>query len=155
MKTLRSWAVVLARLVLGGLFLYAGVMKGLDVRQFADDIANYHIVPAALVPLCAATLPGIELAVGAALLLGLWTRGAALVVAAMMAVFLSALLSTFARGIDLTCGCFGGSGGAPADELTVVRDVVLLSSALLIVFFADGRLALDGRRAQPSRSTSQ
>lgn len=154
MKTLRSFAVVAARALLGGLFLYAGVVKGIDVRQFADDIANYHIVPVALVPLCAAMLPGIEIVVGLGLLLGLWTRGAALVVAAMMAVFLGALLSTFARGIDLTCGCFGG-GGSQADGLTVARDVVLLSAALLVSFFADGRLALDGLRRQASRSTSQ
>ncbi len=153
MTTLRSLSVVLARLVLGGLFLYAGVLKGLDVRQFADDIANYHLVPDALVPLCAAALPGVEIAVALGLLLGLYTRGAAIVVGGMMAVFLGALLSTFARGIDLSCGCFGG-GGSPADATTVLRDVALLSAALLVVRFADGRWSLEGRR-QVSRSTSQ
>jgi len=154
--TFRSFAVVAARLGLGGLFLYAGIIKGLDVRRFADDIANYHALPASLVPLAAATLPGIEVAVGLALIVGRYTRGAALVVSGLMLVFLGALLSAFARGIDLSCGCFGGDA-TPADGTTVLRDVVLLAGGLLVARWFDGRWSLDRRAGEPqeSRSTSQ
>jgi putative oxidoreductase len=128
------------RIVLGGLFVYAGVIKALGVHALADDIANYQIVPAALIPWLAATLPAIEILAGGLLLVGLYTRAAALLVGAMMVVFMGALAQAFARGIDLACGCFGGK--APADWLTLVRDAALLAAALVVARFDRGAFAL-------------
>jgi len=125
------------RVALGALFLYAGVVKALDVRAFADDIANYQLLPAVLVPLAAAAMPWVEIAAGAALVAGRWSRAAALLVGALMAVFTLALLQAFARGIDLACGCFGGT--APADWTTLVRDVALLGAAVLVYRFGGAR----------------
>lgn len=131
------------RLLLGGLFLWAGVVKAGQVHTLADDIANYHLVPAALIPLCAAALPFVEIVAAAALLLGIWARGAALLCALLMVGFSGALLSAFARGIDLTCGCFGGA--ALADWTTVARDVALLAMACHVAAFDRGRFGLSRR----------
>ncbi len=127
---------LLVRVALGGVFLYAGVIKAYDVRGFADDIANYQLLPAALVPLAAAALPWVEIGAALALIAGRWTRAASLLVGAMMAVFTVALLQAFARGIDLTCGCFGGD--APADWTTLVRDLALLGAAAFVYRFDRG-----------------
>lgn len=121
------------RIALGGLFLYAGVLKALDVRAFADDVANYQLLPGALVPVLAAALPWVEIGAGLALVVGRWSRAAALLVGALMAVFTVALVQAFARGIDLACGCFGGT--APADWTTLVRDVALLAAAAFVYRF--------------------
>lgn len=142
----------LLRIGLGALFLYAGALKALAPHTLADDIANYHLLPGALVPLAAATMPWIELMAGLALVLGIFGRGAALLVAGLMAVFTVALSQALLRGIDLACGCFGGT--APADGWTVARDVVLLATALHVVAFDTGRLGLERRLLRrPPRET--
>jgi putative oxidoreductase len=142
----------LLRIGLGLVFLYAGALKAFAPLTLAGDIANYHLLPAAWVPLFAVTLPWIEILVGFALVLGLFGRGAALVAAALMAVFTVALSQALLRGIDLACGCFGGTD--PATGWTVLRDVVFLAVALHVVAFDTGRLGLDRRLlGRPSRET--
>ena len=136
-----SLANVAVRSALGLVFLWAGAIKALDVRGFADDIANYQLLPGALVPTVAAALPWVEIAAALALLVGRWVRGAALLVCGLMVVFTAALVQAFARGIDLSCGCFGGD--APADWTTVLRDVALLAAAAFVFL----RAPRDGSRA--------
>ena len=117
-----------AQVLLGGIFLWASVTKVPDMAGFAESVANYRIVPPALVPVVAAAVVGVEIAAAVALLLNLWARAAALVVAALLAVFAVGLASALGRGIDLACGCFGGNDAAT--WWTVLRDVVLLVVAL-------------------------
>ena len=119
-----------ARILLGGIFLWASVTKVPDMAAFAESVANYRIVPPALVPAVAAAVVGVEIAAAVALLLNVWARAAALVLSALLAVFTVGLASALARGIDLSCGCFGGN--APATWWTVLRDVVLLLFALAV-----------------------
>ena len=118
----------LARFLLGAIFLWASATKVPDMAAFAESVANYRIVPPSLVPVVAATLVGVEIAAGVALILNVWARAAALILAALLAVFTVGLASALARGIDLACGCFGGT--AAATWWTVLRDLVLLAFAL-------------------------
>ena len=117
-----------ARFLLGALFLWASVTKVPDMAAFAESVANYRIVPPSLVPVVAAALVGMEIASGVALVLNVWARAAALLLAALLAVFTVGLASALARGIDLACGCFGGNDAAT--WWTVLRDLVLLVWAL-------------------------
>jgi len=117
-----------ARLLLAGLFLYAAGTKVPDMGAFAESVANYRIVPAGLVSVTAAMVVGVEITASVALLANVWARGAALILAGLLAVFTVGLASALARGIDLACGCFGGN--APATWWTVLRDLVLLALAL-------------------------
>jgi putative oxidoreductase len=117
-----------ARFLLGATFLWASVTKVPDMAAFAESVANYRIVPPALVPVVAAAVVGVEIAAGVALILNVWARAAALLLAALLAVFTVGLASALARGIDLACGCFGGTDAAT--WWTVLRDVALLAWAL-------------------------
>lgn len=118
----------MARFLLGALFLWASATKVPDMAAFAESVANYRIVPPALVPLVASALVGVEIAAGLALILNLWARAAALLLAALLAAFTVGLAGALARGIDLACGCFGGSDAAT--WWTVLRDLALLAFAL-------------------------
>jgi uncharacterized membrane protein YphA (DoxX/SURF4 family) len=118
----------MARFLLGALFLWASATKVPDMAAFAESVANYRIVPPALVPLVASALVGVEIAAAVALILNLWARAAALLLAALLAAFTVGLAGALARGIDLACGCFGGSDAAT--WWTVLRDLVLLALAL-------------------------
>lgn len=130
----------LLRLVLGIMFLYAAIPKISNPRQLAEDVANYQVLPDALVHSMAALLPAVELAVAAALLLGLFPRGAALACAGMMVMFLAAEGQALARGIDIRCGCFGADSES-ISPATLIRNVLLLAAAVHVVLFDRGRLS--------------
>lgn len=122
--------VTATRVALGVLLLWAAAAKLPDMSAFAQDVANYRVVPAALVPYIAAAVVGIELLAGIALVTGMMARPAALVVAVLMLAFLVFLAQALLRGIDLRCGCFGGN--EPASWWSVARDGALLGAALAV-----------------------
>jgi len=116
--------------VLGALFIWAAVTKLPDIAAFAQDVANYRVIPAALVPIVAAAVVGIELLAGIALVIGVMDRPAAAVLAVLLAAFIALLAQALLRGIDLRCGCFGGD--ERASWWTVVRDLVMLAAAVAV-----------------------
>jgi uncharacterized membrane protein YphA (DoxX/SURF4 family) len=95
------------RIVLGGLFIYAGVVKVVDPLGFAQDIRNYRLVGQALSFVAAVVLPWLEILAGAFLIAGVWKRGAALVITGLLVFFIILTVVTMARGLDVDCGCFG------------------------------------------------
>ena len=125
-----SVGVWIAKLVLGGVFLVAGVEKLADPATFSEQIANYQLLPQ-LAPYLATALPGLEVLLGALLIAspapGPWLRASALVTGALMVVFTAAVFSVVLRGIDVDCGCFSASGAV--SWWTVARDVALLGMA--------------------------
>lgn len=129
MKTALEW---LLRLGLGGMFLAAGVLKLRDPASFAIEIHNYQLLPQ-LAPLLAATLPAIEIVLAVALLVGRrpWVRAGALASALILLAFTVAVVSVVARGIDITCGCFG-EGSGPVTTMTVLRDVAMVAAGVLL-----------------------
>ena len=119
------------RILLGGVFIWASWDKIIDPAAFAQAIANYQIVPATIGNPVALILPWVELACGTCLILNRWTRGSALVTAALMVVFMSALGYNIYRGIDVNCGCFTLDETAPGSMwLYLVRDAVFLAMAI-------------------------
>jgi hypothetical protein len=94
-------------------------------------------------------LPVLEIAVGLALLAGIYVRTAAIAAAVLLVVFLAGVSSAWARGLQIDCGCFGDGGVVPAGETAypteVARDVALLIAALALARWPDSRLALGGR----------
>ena len=54
----------LCRLLLGGVFVWAGAVKALDVPAFAGQVATYQLLPYAWNYAVAATLPFVELLAG-------------------------------------------------------------------------------------------
>lgn len=135
--------LAIARVLIGGVFLWSAVSKGADLRTFAEDAANYQILSPRLAPLWAVALPGVELLTGVLLLLGVWAEASAAIVAALLSLFIVALSQALLRGIDLRCGCFGGADLATWG--TVVRDAVLLVPAVGVTFWGPGRWSLSGR----------
>lgn len=99
--------VLVARLLLGGLLIYAGAIKLPDGSQFAEAIANYRLLPAQANQLLAILLPWTEVLVGLLLIFGVWVRASALLALLMFLAFTAAVISALARGLDIDCGCFG------------------------------------------------
>jgi len=139
-----------ARLILGGVFIYASFDKILHPAAFAAAVYNYQILPAQLINLTALILPLLELILGVLLLSGIWVSGAVLGVNLLMVVFLSALIFNTARGLNISCGCFSTeTTSSGLSVLTVLRDVFFfcLSAYLLFVTTLANRL-----KKQPEES---
>ncbi|APG25082.1 MULTISPECIES: MauE/DoxX family redox-associated membrane protein [Syntrophotalea] len=124
------------RLLLGGLFLYAGVVKALDPAGFAGEIANYKILPYRLNFLVASTLPYVEMLAGLLLVVQHKLRPATLVIGGLNLVFMVALTSLLVRGLDIDCGCFR-PGAQTSVQAALWRDAGLMVLAA-VTFFGRG-----------------
>jgi putative oxidoreductase len=130
----KNRAVLLVfRLVLGGLFVYAGLVKVLHPLDFAQDIRNYRLVGQSLSFLAAIVLPWLEILAGAFLIAGVWKRGAALVLSALLALFIVLTVVTMIRGLDVDCGCFGAVSRKSGWSV-IVEDLVMLCLGLCVLF---------------------
>ena len=127
----------LIRVGLAALFIWTGAQKLLEPGAFAAAIANYRVLPDALVGLAAVTLPVLELVVGAALLWPLYAQGAAVLVAGLLFVFAAAMAQSKLRGIDLDCGCFGAD---QTSQVSWLKVTVNLGLAMLAVWTSRSRL---------------
>lgn len=135
-----------ARVYLSLVFLFACAHKIASPEDFAVDIATYQILPTLLISPMAIILPFVEAAAGILLLVGFRTKAAALLVFAMMTVFIAAVSIALAKGLDMSCGCFASKGAAedPISWKTIVRDTGWLLLSAYVVVFDDGALGLDG-----------
>ena len=127
--------LVLLRLGMAAVFIGAAIPKIAAPDLFALSVHNYQMLPAWGVNALAIFLPWLELVVGACLAVGVWSRASALVMAAMMVVFMVALASAAARGLSISCGCFE-VGEHPEQSSLVwaaLRDVVFLAAAVILV----------------------
>lgn len=121
----------LCRLLLGGLFLYAGAIKANNVVAFARDVANYQLLPYAWNYLVAATFPYVEAVAGLLLILNRKVRPAALLLGVLTCAFMVVLATVVARGMDIDCGCFNPGQGHSSALLALFRDLGILLLALL------------------------
>ncbi|WP_243059453.1 MauE/DoxX family redox-associated membrane protein [Nocardioides sp. SR21] len=144
---MREWVGLLARLVVGGVWIVAGALKLPDPAQSVNAVRAYQLLPGELVQPVGQLLPVIEIVIGLCLVLGLLTRWAALGSAILFVLFIIGIASAWARGITIDCGCFGGGGYDPnaTDKYPweIARDAVLLLASLFLVWKPSTRLALD------------
>lgn len=95
------------RWLLATLFLVTGALKVVDPSSTAQSIANYHLLPDALVPLAVLYVPWLEIVCAIALLTPRLRRGGWLLALLLSEAFLVFTVSALARGLDISCGCFG------------------------------------------------
>jgi protein-disulfide isomerase/uncharacterized membrane protein YphA (DoxX/SURF4 family) len=145
-----KWFGVLARLVLGGVWLAAGLLKIGDPSENVRAVRAYELLPEPLVQLVGYSLPTLEIVIGVCLVLGLFTRWMGAVSAVILVAFIIGIASAWARGLEIECGCFGGGGG-PAEGASdkypweIARDVGLLLLAAFLVWRPRTPWALDNR----------
>lgn len=137
--------VFIVRLALGLLLLVTGALKVAHPESLAAAIAGYRLLPQAAVLPIAVALPYLELIFGIYLVLGLFTRIAATLVAVMFLVYAGAIASAVLRHIPANCGCFGPNDASTADWPHVVLDIALTALAVLVAARAPGALSLDRR----------
>jgi uncharacterized membrane protein YphA (DoxX/SURF4 family) len=147
------WLATAGRLLLGGVFLVAGALKIPDPAAAVRAVRAYRLLPDPVVAPVAFGLPVLEIAVGLALVVGVFVRTAAVAAAVLLVVFVAAVGSAWARGLQIDCGCFGHGGavaaGRTAYPAEVLRDLALLLVALALAWRPASRFALGGRLLAP------
>jgi uncharacterized membrane protein YphA (DoxX/SURF4 family) len=136
---MEGFFALVARLILGAVFMYASIDKILHPAAFAEAVYNYQILPDYLINLTAIILPWLELVLGIVLVIGLFRGGSVLIVTGLLVVFLGAMIFNLARGLDIYCGCFSvsteGANNAPM-VWYVIRDGLFLLPAFYLLYHA-------------------
>jgi len=132
----RSITLLILRIALGVIFIYAAVGKIADPGRFAGDIAAYRLLPVFTVNILALVLPYVELLTGLGLLTGVWVDAASAIASALITIFLIAALSAMARGLNIECGCFTLSGTGKVGWDLIARDTLMLTTAIVVFLCA-------------------
>ncbi len=119
-------------LIVGGIFIYAGVIKALEPVQFANDIDNYKTLPWFISVRLAFYLPWLEIVCGLALIFGFLYRGGLSILTALILIFVGATIAAKARGLDITCGCFGHASKDWNFTSHLLLDLLILAAALVL-----------------------
>ena len=125
--------------LLGAVFVYAGGLKVKDPTQFLFDVRSFNLLPDPLAAWLALLLPWVEILAGLAVITGWLRAGGLLLLNALLIVFLGVIALSWMRGLDISCGCFGGSPEASDYMALVIRDLVLLAAGG-VCWFWHGRL---------------
>lgn len=145
----RSWVGLAFRLVLAAVMIYAGAVKLFEPNGAREAIAAYRLIPESLVDMLGWALPIGQVVLGLLLLVGLFTRLAALAAALLMGAVAIGVAIVWARGYSIDCGLLGG-GAAISEEgrawhyaAEILRDLLLAGMAAWLVRWPRTPLSLD------------
>src|SRR2546430_584399 len=139
-----AWRVV--DLIVGGIFVYAGVSKVLDPAQFANDIDNYKTLPWFISVRLAFYLPWLEIFSGLAIIFRFLYRGGLSILIALITVFIGATIAAKVRGLDITCGCFGHASKNWSFSQHIAVDLVLLIALVFSLVKDKWDVNISGKR---------
>jgi uncharacterized membrane protein YphA (DoxX/SURF4 family) len=148
----RRVIILLGRLTLGAIFIYAGYAKLLypthilqpffalkfavnsNLSHFQEQVESYKVLSSSASGFVAHTLPFVEIFLGLMLLIGWRVKIWATIVMLILIGFLSVVTRAFLLHMDINCGCFATP--EKLTGMTVVRDGALTLFAMLITVFA-------------------
>lgn len=105
----RNVLIWILRLGAAGLFLYAAVLKVLDPREFLTAIESFRLFPYPVALAGVYLVPWLEITAAVALLTPALRAGGVLTLLVLMLFFTGIIMVSLARGLDITCGCFGAT----------------------------------------------
>lgn len=155
---LRRVVMWIGRLLLGGIFLYAGYSKLLypnhnlwpyfilkfsitmNISNFAAQVAAFKLLPPWGVQLVAHTLPFTEIILGLLVLLGWRLKIWATLLTLIMVGYFGVVLRAYLLHMDVNCGCFAAP--EPVNLKKVLEDAALagLGIAMTLCAFMEARL---------------
>ncbi|MEE9555280.1 MAG: MauE/DoxX family redox-associated membrane protein [candidate division Zixibacteria bacterium] len=128
--------VLISRIILGALFVYAAIDKIIHPLAFAQLIHHYRITPPELINYIAIAMPWIEFFTGVLLIIGYKAKGSNLLIGAMLIFFIVLLTVTATRGINVSCGCFSTSTAVKSNlVIRIIEDIGMLLLSLHIFLF--------------------
>jgi uncharacterized membrane protein YphA (DoxX/SURF4 family) len=139
---MKRWLLIAGRVVIAGIFLYAGYEKVREPwLQFAISVDSFKAVPDSWVQPIARILPWSELALAIALLSGILTRWFSLIATLLLGLFLAVGIRASVLGLTVDCGCFGAGHSGAIDATWFAEHVAMfaLGLAITIGYFLKAR----------------
>ena len=127
------WLLLVLRLVLGGIFVTAGIAKLSNQAEFINAVIGYGILPDTLARAYGYALPWAELAIGCCLILGLFTRISSALVLPVALSFVIANSYAIYRQFQDDCGCFGALVPMSYPVSLTLDVLMLLMAAVLLM----------------------
>jgi putative oxidoreductase len=137
-----QYLLLILRLILGFVFIYAGAEKITTPIEFAESISNYQLLNAFFITLTSVLLPWLEVFCGILLVSGVAVKENAFIISAMLGVFIIAGLISLARGLDIDCGCFGDAS-AKLGFMKIFENTLLLAAGIILMVFDSDYLTLE------------
>lgn len=130
-----AWILTVLRLLLGGLFTFAGVIKLFDLRGFSITVAKFGMLPRQLVKPFAYTLPVVEAVVGLWLLSNQQLFGAALAGAVLLLISQVGVAGALIQKRKIeNCGCYGTAIKVPVTWKKFLENCAWLAMAVVLVW---------------------
>ena len=104
--------------------------KLMDPQQFVFHVRAFKLMEDPWNAWVAMGLPWLECLTGIALLLPWTALGGAASATGMLTMFVAALVSIRARGLEVDCGCFGGPTASSDLTLAIASRIVWLGLAI-------------------------
>lgn len=118
-------------LSLAALWLTAGLHKLADLKAFERSLEAYEVAPRAMLPVLGASLPALEVALAAGLLIAPTRPAAGALGALLLAAYGAAIVFNLRRGRrDLDCGCMGFGAQSRISFALVWRNAILAVASL-------------------------
>jgi protein-disulfide isomerase/uncharacterized membrane protein YphA (DoxX/SURF4 family) len=140
------WVSLVIRLALAATWFYSALAKMAAPETFIRAIRAYRLVPESWAVPIGYGVPVLELAMGIFFLVGLSIRAAAVICSLRIVVFTAGIVSAWARGLQIECGCFGGGGFATSGThflQDVIRNALLLAMTMFLIWRPISPFALD------------
>lgn len=138
------------RWLLGVVFIWAGTVKLLNPMDFLVSIYGYEThLPETLIRVSVVVLPWLEILTGLALITGIALEAGLLLCASMLVAFVILTGQAWARGLDISCGCFGSQ----IEQTSVLGRVQFAFFRNLLLLGLTGFLLLRRPPEQPTRPT--
>ncbi len=103
--------------------------------DFTRAVGNYQMTRPPWDAVIAYTVPWVEMVVGVCLVLGIWKRGALLVLAGMIACFAVGVRFADLKNLNISCGCTGNPDGTPMDYALKYWEFAGYWTLILLLFW--------------------
>ncbi|HWF08540.1 MAG TPA: MauE/DoxX family redox-associated membrane protein [Bryobacteraceae bacterium] len=131
---MKRWLLIAGRLIIAVIFLYAGYEKVREPwLQFAISVESFKMVPEDWLEPIARILPWCEIALGIALLTGIFARWFSLIAAGLLAFFLFIGIRASVKGLVVDCGCFGAGHSGAIDAEWFAEHIAMLALGLAVM----------------------
>jgi len=137
-----KYLLFVTRVIIGFIFLYAGMEKVSDPSGFARAINNYKLLPFSLTNISALILSWTEVSAGILLVFGVRVKENAFIISALLGIFTVAITISLFRGLNIDCGCFGTMSGTKIGILKLLENLLMLLLGILLVYFGGGSINL-------------
>jgi uncharacterized membrane protein YphA (DoxX/SURF4 family) len=120
------------RLLLAGIFGWAGIAKLITPQTFSEGVAAFQIFPSATINIIAMAVPALEIVAATLLLSPWWHRQGSLICVALSTAFIALFVWAGVHGISVSCSCFGSFAGVTSAQIGILRGAALLASSAFL-----------------------